>query len=307
MLCSACIRPVEQVLPLLPPQPVLNGILAGGKPLTVYLAWTIPAGDTAQAPRWIEAAILPIWENGLLLDTLDYLGEGRYESSYIARAGFHYRVEAQISGYETMWAETTVPNSIPIDSAIYRFSSRTNPDGIRLMDYVGYFSDVPDVDDFYEAHIYVLDRTGGISKRNYLDNVNADIIDPVLLAEVEGLGGDAFGIEGFLFSDVGFAGKAYGLQLTFTTSHDPGTFDPLVASPQFFELHHVTQTYYRYQKSLARHFRGQAAGAVYGPGDFDFIALLELGEPSALYSNVENGLGIFAAYQASEHEYQFSR
>ena len=68
----------------------------------------------------------------------------------------------------------------------------------------------------------------------------------------------------------------------------------------YFELHSLTKNLYLYKKSLTRHLCNQGRNVVDSQGAIDFVQLVQLGEPSILYTNVKGGIGIFAAYSKNE-------
>lgn len=300
---NSCIRAVELDLPEIPRQLVLMGILSSDSPVSIYLSYTKAIEDTSSQVAWIQDAEVQLKENGQLMGELIYRGEGNYVSSLVPKPGRTYQLEVEISGENLLKAETIIPEVVSLDSAIYTFSSRTNLEGIPLKDYVGYLTDPKEMNNYYEMYFYKYNSRN--FQKNYIDGVNSSIVEPAILAE--GNPENSFGFSGFSFTDATFEGETYGLELSFTTSDDPNGYIPNPEKRPFLELHHLDTHLYLYRKSLKRHLANQASGIVFAPGDFDLVSIMLLGEPVELYSNVENGLGIFASYNSSERACRFVR
>ncbi|MEM7657018.1 MAG: DUF4249 domain-containing protein [Bacteroidota bacterium] len=306
VILGGCIRPVELDLPELPRKVVLQGILSPDKPITVYLAYHQAISDSARAFPWITNALVQVYENGQVKDTLVHFDSGTYVTSTFPREGRTYRIEVEVPGEPIVAAETRLPFSIPLDSATYQFSTRTNSEGVPLMDYSGYFSDPGQEANGYQIFFFRQVREQGVWTEFFPGLNNADVIDPAILAEETGIFPHRFGSSGFLFSDATFNGEEYEVQLSFPTDQDPMTYVPS-NQRNWLGLHHLDPHYFRYQKSLKLHLRNQASNAVFGPGDFDFIELIQIGQPTELYSNVENGLGILASFSFSKRTCRFIR
>ncbi len=61
-------------------------------------------------------------------------------------------------------------------------------------------------------------------------------------------------------------------------------------------LKSISHEYYMFQKSLIRHTFNQGMGSV------DATNMFLVSNPNDLYSNIQNGLGIFAGYSESHFE-----
>ncbi len=90
---------------------VLNGILETGKDtISVYLSYTraIAATTTFEA---IKNADIRLFEGGEEIGRFDWSDSSAYILPFSVTPGQTYKVEAKADG-KTIWAETTVPNSI---------------------------------------------------------------------------------------------------------------------------------------------------------------------------------------------------
>ncbi|MEM9984561.1 MAG: hypothetical protein AAF804_05645, partial [Bacteroidota bacterium] len=76
---------------------------------------------------------------------------------------------------------------------------------------------------------------------------------------------------------------------------------PVYADQNYLKVQKASYHYYQFLKSWPRHIRNlQTGGSVLLSDALDNVEeALTRGEPAPLYSNIEGGLGIFAARSAS--------
>ena len=123
------------------------------------------------------------------------------------------------------------------------------------------------------------------------------VADPVLRADSE----LDFSPETYIFSDDYFNGNNYTMINKFLSMSVSGKYDqPIVPTEKdsYAILRTTTSVYYNYRKYWLRHSNNQQIGIrVEEPL---FMSLI--GEPVPMYSNVENGYGIFAAYNQTYYK-----
>lgn len=219
------------------------------------------------------------------IDTKSYRGKADLKNGGI------YRIEAKAEGYKTAIAETSVPTSVEILS-IERYKEvkvdidGNNQDEIRIK-----FNDPIDENDFYI--IYLNDAGYSADPQNpLLDsfhyhyigciNVNDPSVESIYDEPIDQY--SCFENNGIFFRDDLFNGKTKELILYVTSSGlQSNTVGGVEVFPEI-ELHHVKEDYFKYIKSREK--------SIANNGN-------PFAEPSNIYTNVENGYGIFGFISSS--------
>ena len=129
-LCSACEKSVDVQLPPHTPQIVVNARLSAGDSLQVYISRSYgPLEDVTVEDIILPDARVEVFDNeqslGVLAyrDTLidDFFGReivlGKHvHQNHIVQANHTYRIKVSHPDYETVTAETTVPNPMDIEN-----------------------------------------------------------------------------------------------------------------------------------------------------------------------------------------------
>jgi len=252
-------------------KPVVNSLLQADSTFSVQVTLTAHLGDTLFQPVKNAVVVIESFHNSP--DTLSYLNSGLYVSDRIVESGETYTCKVIIPGYDTLKCHTTVPK-------------RTAINGIKIMDVAG-------KDEEGEAYSSVKFRIANDStKRTFWDvklvEKNAydswmDITgldykylivfpeqDPVLLNEA---------MPFTSFSNLKMALTDYWFTINVMKNEILNSEEPL-----YLELRSVDESYYYYQKQLYLYQTGLSSG--FG----------ETAKSYPLYSNVENGYGIFTSY-----------
>jgi hypothetical protein len=192
-----------------------------------------------------------------------------------------YRVEAHIADYPVLVASDSLPESITPESiyykkdAIYDYGNKYTQANIIFFD--------PQGPNYYEVglvakYTYYSEWDNTYQTVRIDDNIAHWLIDDeVLIAE------DLIGWVGSVsFSDEQFNGKKYQLQLPVE--------DMPANARHYVRFNSVSYHYYKYKSTMDRHLFNQ------GGFSYDDLLLIDGGNPVQMYSNVENGYGIFAAY-----------
>lgn len=228
-----------------------------------------------------------------------------YSSSDIyPQKGKTYRIEVEHSDYDNVSCETTVPIPVPIISI----------DTIKYEDGYSYsvslaFKDSADYDNYYRVYVRAKWGIGNM----YKDSSEIDSIyvctesigtwlnsDDVLIEGAENSDDFLFGSAGNqynIFSDELIAGKQYTLDFElsgqmFGRAYDYDKYEYTydLDENEFYyieiELQSISYDEYWYLQSYLNYYWN----------DGEFYA-----EPVQVYSNVENGTGIFAGYSASRY------
>lgn len=271
----------------------LSALLESGGDFRVKIgaATSITAVDTP----WIDNAIVLLWENGILVDTLKSEGNGSYYSHLFISRGSIFTIEAQAEGFETLSATDTVPaEKIGIQNV-----------AIKKDDYIDSYGDSHDKlfvefkdgkgANFYELFFiraYVTDTMVSISF-----NFSENYMDPVIKSE----GSNEIYEPSVIFNDKLFEDSTYILSIA--SEMGIGTYNQFfndLKTGNYIILRNVSNTYYQFRRSLATHLYNQQQKI-----DFeDYSSFLFDSNPEPLYSNVKNGYGIFAFYTQDAYKLQ---
>jgi len=206
-----------------------------------------------------------------------------------------YSFSIQIN-HKIILAKTSVPEQVNIEQSDIIFSDISTTKDERYFEATIQWSDPPNISNFYE--IQIINKNGSpLSFYNY-----HNISDPVLLQEA----GLDFQPASFVFSDVSFSGSQYQMKLIIDIGAS-GTYPNLTPHDYWVVLRSVSQEYYRYIKSWHKHSYQQNTGIQVDESleEYDYISLLLKGDPVPLYSNIENGIGIFAGYSEDVKKFTF--
>jgi hypothetical protein len=213
------------------------------------------------------------------------IGDGFYiaPDDYKPIAGKQYRIEVSHSYLPSVSAEDYIPNYTPLISNIKIIDSvEVNEDNLYINKLNFDFEDQANVVNFYEfrvfkkdiPYIYIYSNMFIIIESDDLVLVNEGLID--------------YFIENIPFKDTEFSSPQHNFSLKFNL--------PIRYKSKSSKYHAIDYTlilytntgseaYYNYQKKLIQHVNNQNP---------DFWS--GMGNPVVMYSNVNNGYGIFAGY-----------
>lgn len=282
MLCLfvflACEEPVELSVELPKSRLVINSNFYPAEVVTLRVAATRPSGT----PRVnITDAQVSLFEGSKLAEELKYYpdGDDGLYGSYRTRVfrpvvGKEYTIHVAATGYDPVTAVSSIPKPVAIDSLLLYDVSMDFRDGLTLYDYrlsIEY-ADPQNATNYYDLRIYqrvlpyhLNEKGDTIIGKPYLKSVGT----PTHRSDDETVS--------VLLQDQGGVDHVE-VQLQSAVDGSRELLAEIVA-----ELRTVSPEYYFYKRSLA-------AGAGAPPGG--------LSEPVILFNNVEQGLGIFAGYNA---------
>jgi hypothetical protein len=244
----------------------------------------------------ISDAVVNIFEDSQLLTTLSYIPpdarwheeHGVYASDKAAavlpKPGKTYEIRAHSDQHGDVSAFCTMPSSVPVAEVIV--NSRDLDDN-SMIPLTVLFNDPPDEENFYELYVRTTsvftDPANNISQQ-YSTESPVYTLDPLFYQKSESFdfldaSGKPFPV---LFSDDGFDGRL--LRINCKASVYPFSTSP--SQKIYYEIivRALSKEYYQY---IVTRKLQQAARR-------DPFA-----QPVKIYSNVENGFGIFAAYNQS--------
>lgn len=207
-----------------------------------------------------------IYKNETLAWSGSGTGQGEYPIPVYAEADTKFKIILKDKNGLTISAEDNIPRNVLIDKATYLFPVYEDIYGSKFGKVSLSFQDEAKDKNFYE--LVILNKDSSI-------NQSFNITSSVITLNNES---DPNSPGTILFTDELFNGQQLDLNI-FVNSYD----EPIIV------LKNVSCNYYEYRKSLETHFYNQNV-------DRENIYELFKGDPIELYSNVTNGLGIFAGY-----------
>ena len=259
--------------------PTVNSILVVGKPLSVQVSLT--GGIDSLPLSTVSNAEIELYIDGKFAEKLENSGDGTYTSTLTVEAGKEYKCNVIIPGYDTVVYSQTLPEASRILNVEHINIAGRNEEGVSYPAIKVTFNNSLSERKYYELVIrcYLVHRPWGsdVAQVEEVSTWLPIIVDPVLLNE---------GLPIALFSNEMIADSIYTMTINYDTGGDEWINGSWYTSlyPFIVELRSVTYDYYRYQKQYYLYTEGKNA---------DFM---ETVTASPLYSNIENGYGIFAGY-----------
>jgi hypothetical protein len=282
----SCVKEVQLQLDEYPQKVVVNSLFCPDSLLRVHVS-------LSKSPKvsgsyllqeyddidFVVNAVVKLYKDGQFLQDLIYSQNGWYNSFHIPLEGSKYKIEVTVAGFDMVWAESAVPHYPEItQQPICKY---IGPAVVEDIEYIAretqiFFKDSLG-EDFYGFYGY-------LDSWNFIDRNK--ITDPSLLAD-----NDFNRMWGFfhniIFRDVLFDGqikKVAFIGIGFGVNNISTGYDLRFGS--------ISKEYFQYLDALYKHLANANPGSQLD----DPISLLFMGNPIETYSNINGGLGIFAAY-----------
>lgn len=283
------------------PKTVIYSLLHPDSLIRVSVAVSHAIFEERYEPKQIKDAVVRVFRDGLLIETLAYVtpeprqdwypadSYSRYESvTTRPDYGSTYRIEVEIPGLKAASGEAILPEPVPViridtGSVIREWGERQLEVKVKFRDPAG-------EENFYRM---TARGTGG----EYFGSKDEPYrpFNPVMVTEADlsyGLWGeplitpkqedDIFGMylqnTYSLFSDELIAGKEYDLTLRYNYKRPDTKYYEFAHA--YFMLHSISRDLYLYLKSFSAHTQTRE----------NFLA-----EPVMVYTNIINGLGVVGA------------
>ena len=268
------------------PKLVINSVFESDSTFKVHVSSSRSVIDTASFKN-IDDAIVTIKDgNENIIETLNHVENGFYKGQTFPQENQTYILEINHTNYDNITASDSLPSPITINSV--DTSTMVDPiNGNRLQISMN-FDDPENTQNYYLIETY--------SVNEYLVIKNSDTTEyeldttkqfMVLTDEVFQNGGSPWREQG-LFNDLLFNGQNKTLELEIPNDSWSGSEDGYDWSYKTLTLrlylHNITLSYYYYRTSLE--LFQNATGNPFA-------------QPVQVFSNVENGFGVFAGSQIS--------
>lgn len=214
----------------------------------------------------LSGATVNAFENGTLVGSLTEISAGKYALPFLPSVGKQYKIDANYKSLPQVSATTSIPK-IPENSEVITSEVQIGdlyPFLINIQ-----FDDNPNSRDYYQ--ILLVYRQEGVE----YDIILSFITNSEVLRNSEGDVGDSefYHYNNALFSDDLFNGNRVNIPIRSADYIEGGEF--------YLRIMSVSEDYYLYRNTAISQFQVN--------GD-------PFSQPVMIYSNVENGYGVFAGY-----------
>ncbi len=285
---------IEVDIPSKPPKLVINSTLVpwsipGMKQLGVEVSGTTHIFDTSEYKPVTDATVL-LFKNGEFVDTLKYVGTSQSGSYPVVYPPFNgplpgdaYSIEVSAPGYEKVYAKTTIPEKVEIlDVSIIPLGFIDDLGGI-WSEVTITFADPPEIENYYEivvaysgrfydieSHFDLFTHESVITGESYYPSPK----QPHLKHPKH-----------FLFNDRSFNGDVKILNFYYNPPQGYDSLNYISDHILNLQLRNITAEYYYHKTTLLQSLNNQVEDMLYG-----------MKEPFNVFTNVENGHGIFAGF-----------
>lgn len=254
-------------------QLVVNSVFSTDKPFIFHFSTTsspvLPVEEIQDSLHFI------LYENDVVMLDTNVISK-ELLTCFVPRPKKSYAIEVFSEDCPPVRANDTLPGLVYIDAAMIIIPAGIDEYGDETAEAQITFTDPPYERNYYELLLYSMVR--GEPKGYWQHSGDSKIIDPVLINE----GDMDYLPSSYFFSDELFDGKEYTLRVR----SKGGGFGP----DNGVTLRSVSRSYYLYRKFYTRHAHNQQFQG-------DFLDIVFMGEPQNMYTNIENGYGIFVGYQ----------
>jgi hypothetical protein len=279
---SSCEQDTTLKLPAHTPRLVVHGYVETGNVFKIAVGKTF-AADVLLPPvdTYVSTAIVALYENGLLKETLSYdAAQKRYVSiSTHAIAGKTYRITVAAPGYETAEATTAAPFPVNTLAVSYIKNARTDQSGILLNDIIFRFYDPMAESNYYLAEI---NRAAPYSSSFcvYTYDPAVENFQPALNPFESG---NCIVNNEILFSDKSFNGIRKEITISSSQYGMTEITDPFSGAlyRPFLKRYSISEELYRYIKTVI---------GINGINEDPFS------QPVSTYTNVKKGYGLFTVF-----------
>ena len=270
------------------PKLVANSLFSVGSEIEVYVHSTRNVLDSESSINRIDDAVVNISDvNGNILATLTNTSNGRYFSDKMNLvAGEAYTLEVTRDGFTPITATSTIP--IQVDASLKNSNIITGGTS-EALDVDINLRDNDSNDNFYVYEV-VDDLRLHLYKEQPFKLENIQNVEILLTSEdlnQERIASNNLLQSRIFLKDESFSNAEY--NINFKAKSNPAAAGPVVLSSeevfsdQKMRVVTASQDMFEYYKSIETHrLKGEANSSV--------------SQPIAVYSNVSNGLGIFAGY-----------
>lgn len=296
----SCTEIVNFTIPEQEPKLVVSALFNPDSLVRVNLF--ITQAISTESPNYLSDAKVELFKENNLIGILNELKNGEYCLNYFPEENSNYSLKISNTPFTEANSQCYLPAKVPVKNAEYVLNAWYNATEMTEMSRCNFvINDPPEVENFYEVIIYELrEYEGSLPEVNSLYTIECN--DKAVVAE----GLQAYKPTSLLFSDKLFNGMEY--NFTFDCSYIANRIDIINGVTEYFtdgkklmvQLRSVSKSYFDFRRSWTAHKYNQKLLEI---SDISQIVSYTLtSEPVRLYTNIENGLGIFGGYSANTFE-----
>lgn len=290
VLLSSCEQEVEVNMPNPAPRLVINSLFTPDSLFTVRVYSSLPVLDT-QRYTVPDNAVVTLYEEEQEVETLPYDPNRKYYRSLSFKpvAGKSYWVRVTAPGFPEASARSNVPTPVPIREFIFKDTAGVYGEGYYHGSATFTLDDPTARNDYYAVqatHKYMYVRP--VFPATWGAPTQYDTIRGIgtlpLFSDQPTIHITEWGGHIALVNDRVFDGQRYSIAVNFYSlanyRNGPNGNQPMRL---VWALKSMSEAYYEYFRKLDPHLDNQ---------NFSLFG----GEPVGMYTNVENGYGVFAGY-----------
>lgn len=288
LLFTSCEKVIKIDVPDQKPQVVINSYTETNDTIQVQVGKTVGVLKRKNGQDYSLAnATVTLTSSDAVSEVLKYdIATGLFSGKMIAQAGKSYDIKVSSPDYKDAEATSSVPEKVEISDVKHFSKVRLDIDGNSLDEVRIQFTDPPAAGDYYvikyipanqrldSSYLYGCIYTNDLSVESiYNEDIDINTC----------LSGD-----GIFLRDAVFNGTIKELRL-FVSSVMTESFTDMNGDTLYpaVQLYHVPEAYFKFQKSYQF--------ATENNGD-------PFSEPTNVYSNVKNGLGVFSIVSKSSRD-----
>ena len=291
-LLFSCTKILDDELPQKEPKLVINGIINPDSVFKINISqsYHVFENEGSNNLPFIQGASAKLYKGSQFLFDLEEEENGYYASTgFFPALNQSNKVEGAKSGFPSVQATTSIPDPVPILS----FDTSMVWDGDEYYTFLSFsgvlkYKDPPGEENFYRLDCFqtFFDETGQpITYRQFIDVEDSDDYfydksEEYLVWNDLLTNGDEVTINFNIFFDHYYID--YGQGITDTST--------VIYSISFSSLN---EDFYKYDKSRSQYFES-------GGTDNPFS------EPVLIYSNIENGYGVFGGFSGDTVSFEYS-
>ncbi|HET6243547.1 MAG: DUF4249 domain-containing protein [Bacteroidetes bacterium] len=267
-LSSSCQMIVTVDIPEHKPTLVVNSIIDPSETFIAHISNSLGVLDRASIKN-VDVASVEVYENDVFLEKLEFIGEGTYISNDKKPiSGNNYKIIVNAVPYDPIEASILIPQSVQVSNIVYTKSAYTDPNFGILSSISFSIHDPIGIKNYYATNVFFMDTLLYMGVSPVYIHTN----DPAIES-------DSYGSTEILFGDDHFSGKEYRFEILFGSS-ELGYMEEEGEYELFLNFSSVSKEYFQYKTTLSKHM--QTSGNPFA-------------EPAPVYTNVQNGLGVFAS------------
>lgn len=282
LLSTSCKTLIEEEFDLFEEKPVINCVIVSDSSFKVSVSLSGNLSDVAY--KYVSDAEVIIMDSENIADTLTYSEEGVYLSNNVAQLNKRYFCKVLVPGFEEITSQAMVPAPCNISNVVFEKNAGRGEEGELISSVEFDIDEIPCELRYWEVNLI---ERGIFSeydfKLNKVVTANKTVFHTIYLNpnEVEILEQETPPYNVFSNRNQNrplFHVKFYFNEFSVDLNSDRDFF---------IELRNVEESYYKFQKQY--YLYEMAANVGLGNSNTNY----------PLYSNIENGLGIFTAYSAT--------